>query len=346
MSTALVPSFGRALENLSSSDEGFLVRPDATLAELVEPFCGWLRVVRGRAEHTVVAYRKDVTTFARFCEQGALRRPAQVHRRVIEGYLAALHHRHGLTATTANRHRHALGTFWKFLRREELVTGDPVADTFGFKEPRRLPKYLTIPEQERVLEVLGAAHGPPLRPHHSHALTRRRDHALIATALFTGLRVEELATLRLEAVDLPGRRLRVTGKGNKEREAVIIPRLGAILRAYLCDVRPRCLAGGASPWMFPRVTRHGVYRGGRFGRERPLLTRSVYALVHRVLSPIVGRPVFPHMLRHSFASRLRENGAGIELIQEALGHADIRTTTIYSHLTSAKRMADIERYLS
>jgi integrase len=218
-------------------------------------------------------------------------------------------------------------------------------------------------------------------------LMGRRDYAIVATGLFTGLRVEELCNLRPEHVDLETGILRVVrGKGDKDREVSIVSRLRAILSAYLKDVRPQLLAlpigslsrGTGSMYWQARYTVDGrtVYRSTRtrdraeakrwfaangplpvspyffvHGRPknlssgRPFLTRHVYAIVRDTVSPILGRPVYPHALRHSFASRLREGEAPIELIQEALGHASIQTTMIYAHISSRKRRADLERYL-
>ena len=373
--TALVPVSAAAPE------------PRRALADLLEPFLAWFRLVRQRSENTVKSYGEDLRAFVAFCASRGIIRPEHVTYRVLEMYLAHLQHHKRLKATSANRHRHAIASYFRFLRREGIVAGNPAEDVFALKEPKRLPKYLTIPEQERLLEALAK----------DRSLTGRRDYALIATGLFCGLRVEELATLRLDAVDLTAGRLRVIGKGNKEREGVIIPRLGAILREYLADIRPtlvdRPVAGSVrrsgrrggmvwqaeykidgvehrfstqttdeaearailaervaqvrmrqeSPYLFVRAGATGSFRHRRRGQA--LLTRSMFLTVRRRVFEILGRRVGPHTLRHSFATRLRENGADLQLIQEALGHADIRTTTIYAHLTTTKRQQELARFL-
>jgi len=122
----------------------------------------------------------------------------------------------------------------------------------------------------------------------------------------------------------------------------VVPRLREILREYLEHTWPAIVGGRhGSPYLFTRV---GNRSAGARGAQ-PLLTRSIWYILERQVSPVVGKPVFPHMLRHSFASRLRENGCPLELIAEALGHSDISTTLIYAHMSTKKQRADIARYL-
>jgi integrase/recombinase XerC len=356
-----------------------------TLEALIPQFLGWLRFVRLRTENTGKAYGHDLAMFVEFCRGVGVTLPDQVTFRTVEMYCAWLLHERARKPSTANRHRYAIGELFKYLRREGIVLTNPVADVFPMKQGRRLPSYLSIAEQERVLRVVAK----------DTSLTGRRDLALVATALFCGLRCAELAGLRMEHVDLEAGVLRVVGKGDKERESVVIPRLRTILADYLENVRPALMAlpirgyvcregrgrtwvadykcngkryrwqTGAqdeaearailaeriadlqirqtSPFLFVRAGLKGEHRKRKAGL--PLLTRSIFMLIRRGLTPIVGRPVAPHMLRHSFASRLRENGADLVLIQEAMGHAQLSTTAIYAHLSSKKQRADVAKYL-
>jgi site-specific recombinase XerD len=248
---------------------------------------------------------------------------------------------------------------------------------------KKLPGYLTVPEQERIVRELAE----------DHSLLGRRDRALVATALLTGLRCAELAALQVQHLDLDAGRLRVVnGKGGKDRELPLIPRLEAILREYLEKVRPQLVGRPighlsrsrdqatwrlvysvdgkkvyrnlgtrslqeaekrhkelapvppAPPFVFVNAHDRGGQRVRRPGQA--LATKTIFGLVRRAVAPIVGRPVAPHMLRHSFASHLRENGADLQLIQEALGHANINTTTMYAHLSTNKRRQDLARLLA
>jgi site-specific recombinase XerD len=375
------PTGGGALLPLAPADGDAIAQRPPTMASYVPGFLGWFRLIRRRAENTVTAYGLDLRTFCEFCASVNVYDPAEITFEHVEIYMAWLLAQRKLKPNSANRHRYAIQQFFKFLRRRKVTTSNPTEDTFSLPVSKRLPKYVTVAAQERTLARLEK----------DATLTGRRDYALIATGFFCGLRVEELAVLRLAHVDLDAGLLRVIGKGDKEREGVIIPRLAAILRAYIAEVRPKLVGrqpGALHPpsrrrrtwfafyfldsrhlwrdtgatteadarawlaahvpvpadggYLFVRAGPKGGYRQAKAGT--PLLTRSIYALIVRRFAE-VGEHVTPHMLRHSFATRLLNHGAGIELIQTALGHSDIRTTMIYAHLTTEKRRADITRFL-
>jgi site-specific recombinase XerD len=333
---------------VKTTPSAVLVSADDSLEALAARFLQWLKFVRERSDDTVAAYGYDLASFLGFCADGGLVRPADVKVRHVELYMAWLRQTPRRTrggtgnhsAATANRHLAALRAFFAYLNREEILVGNPAAPAFVLRTGRRLPTYLTIGQQEALLDAMIPDHTP----------TGQRDLAIVAVMLFAGLRVSEVVNLRLEHVDLKGERLRVVaGKGDKDRELPIVPRLRGILAAYLSDGRGRLLTPKRARrprsddgWFFVRAGRSGW----RFAREGAALeSRSVYALIRTKVSPLVGRPIHPHMLRHSYASRLRENGAPLELIGESLGHEQISTTMIYAHISSKKQRADITRFL-
>jgi site-specific recombinase XerD len=323
VSTALVPT-----------ETDLFFRQPITLADYAPRFLGWLKLARGRSDNTLHNYGLDLRSFLGFCDLAGLERPSEMTFRHIEAFAAHLQRRRRLQPTTINRHVHCLRTFFTYLCREGAATHNPAAEVFSLKTPQRLPKYLSLAEQERVLAALAR----------DTSLPGRRDHALVATALLAGLRCRKLTTLRVDGVDLSGRTLRVIGKGDKEREVPIVRQLHAILASYLRDVRPH-MAQPRSPWLFVQRATIGGKGARRVRAGLPLDPRSGFCIIRGAVSPIVGRPVAPHMLRHSFASRLRERGADLALIRELLGHADIRTTTIYAHITNAKRREELGRLM-
>jgi site-specific recombinase XerD len=313
-----------------------------------ERFLSWLALVRGRAPLTVETYARGLQGFVRFARSQDLTDPRTVTHREIEDYLGALAMQ-GRRPALLLQHLSALRAFYRYLEREGVVSHNPAAVAIGPKKAHRLPAYLTIPEQERMLAGLATVPSP----------TGQRDYAMVATALFTGLRCAELVTLRLDSVSFEAGFCRVVGKGSKTREVPLIPRLAAILTAYLRDARPRLVLHADSPYVFPANLRpwgevHYKYgvpmpvrqsRRYRLALGAPLTTRGFFHTVRVHCSALVGRPVHPHMLRHSFASRLRAKGADLQLIQEILGHESIHTTTMYAHISTPLRTATVARLL-
>jgi site-specific recombinase XerD len=315
---------------------------------MIERFLSWFALVRGRAPLTIVTYARGLQGFVRFARAQDLLDPRAITHREIEDYLGWLGSR-GRRPGLQLQHLSALRTFYHYLEREGVMTYNPAAIAFGPKKEHHVPSYCTIAEQERILTTLATA---PT----SHG---QRDYAMVATALFAGLRCAELTRLRLDAVSFDAGFLRVVGKGNKTREVPLIPRLAAILTAYLRDARPELMLSAESPYVFPAerrprrwMTRYPTLtvrpqRSMRYRLElgAPLTTRGFFHVVRVRCSAIIGRPVHPHMLRHSFASRLRAKGADLQLIQEILGHESIQTTTMYAHISTPLRTATVARLL-
>jgi integrase/recombinase XerD len=356
-----------------------------TFEELVPRFLQWFAFTRGRSANTVKSYGHDLRIFTGFAAFANLQRPEDVDFRHLEFYLGWLRSERGDLPQTCNRHLHALRSFWKWMRREGFATNDPAADTFLLPTQKKLPAYLSDSEQERVLSTLAAG----------TSLLARRDYALIATGLLTGLRCSELAHLRVEHIDLEAGVLRVVnGKGGRDREVPVIPRLAAILTDYLTVVRP-ALVGRArgqvhrsdgtrgsyglvlydessgkrwinlrttdaaearrradeiaprpadAGWVFVNASPKRSHADTRAGHA--LGSKAVYHLVSRAVGAILGRHVHPHEMRHSFATRLRGRGGDLQLIQETLGHADIRTTTMYAHLSTPARRQKLTELLA
>jgi integrase/recombinase XerD len=276
----------------------------------------WLALVRGRAPLTIDAYQKDLRCFAGFARAAGLSLSRITHSE-IETYLSWLQTLGGRAPTTATRRLHALRSFFKYLAREGVVDRDPAVLAFGPKVRPRLPTYLAVREQEAVLTTLAR----------DASLRGRRDYALLGVALLAGLRVAELATLPLAAVRFDAEVVHVVGKGQKAREVPLVPRLAAILTRYCTETRPALAGPETLPWLFLRIRGHGARPAG------PVTTRALWRIIHDRVSPLVGRSVHPHTLRHSFASRLRAAGVDVQTIQQCLGHQSIVTTLDhYAHI--------------
>ncbi|ABI55420.1 tyrosine recombinase XerC [Alkalilimnicola ehrlichii MLHE-1] len=279
----------------------------ATLDDDIRHFLHHLRYERGLSPHTLQAYQRDLTRFHHWCAENGLADRDAVSAHDIRRFAAA-RHRQGLAPGSVQRTLSSLRSLFRYLVREGRLTGNPAEGVAAPRRPRRLPGVLSPDEAARLLE--GSPEDDPL------AL---RDRALYELIYSSGLRLAEAVGLDLGRLDLTEGLVEVVGKGAKTRRVPVGGKAREALQAWLA-VRP-ALAGADEPAVFVSQ------RGGR------LSARSVQARLARLATLSgVGRPVHPHMLRHSFASHLLESSGDLRAVQELLGHADIATTQVYTHL--------------
>lgn len=310
---------------------------------------------RDASPHTRRAYATALGAYVSWLDAAGLdwRTP---DRAALRRYLAELTEGHA--RTTVAQRLATIRSLYRWARRTGLVTTDPWAALATPRRPRRLPVVLAIEEVERLLDAVGADAGagdaPPGTPAGSSSAASRlgralslRDVALVETAYAAGLRISELAGARLGALDLGRGEIRVAGKGRKERVGLLGRPARSALGAYLADGRPALLArAGTAPR--PSDALFINHRGA------PLGARGIRYRLHRA-AVRAGLPddATPHTLRHSFATHMLDGGADLRVVQELLGHADLATTQVYTHvapgrLRSAYRRAhpragDVER---
>lgn len=270
-----------------------------------------LRVERNMSPQTVAAYRRDLTRYLRYLHQ---RRPikslADVHAHHVREYLRFLS---GLPLAPASitRTLSSLRSYHTFLTSEKGLKQNPAQLLEAPRRPRKLPVVLTIAEVEALLEAI-----TPTSP------LKKRDRALVELLYSAGLRVSEACELKVNCLLIDRGFIRVVGKGSKERLVPIGPRAVKALNIYLTHVRPGLARRGRSQ------ERVFLSRTGR-----PLTRMMVWNLLKKYARQAeLEKPVSPHTLRHSFATHLLEGGADLRAVQEMLGHADITTTQIYTHL--------------
>lgn len=288
----------------------------AAAAEL-ERFLEYLHRERNAAAATRSAYRRDLRRFADFLARQGIDDWARVATGQVQGFVAA-EHRRGVSGRAIARALAAIRALFAWLLREGRVGHDPAAGVRAPRGPRGLPRALEIEEVERLVAVPGD--GP----------LARRDRALLELFYSGGLRLAELADLDVAGVDLGDGVARVTGKGARTR---VVP-VGAPARRALADwLQVRAAwAGAEQPALF--VTRAG----------RRLSRRAIQARVgHWARRLGLPRHVHPHMLRHSFATHLLESSGDLRAVQDLLGHADIATTQVYTHLDFAHLAEVYER---
>jgi integrase/recombinase XerD len=277
-------------------------------AALIDRFIDALWVEDGLAPLTLAAYRRDLGLFAAWQEQASDRTLEHTQESDLLAYMSA---RHAATrATTANRRLTVFKRFFRWALREHLRTADPTLKLLAARQPMRVPKTLS----EAQVEALLAAPDPdsPLG---------LRDRTMMELMYASGLRVSELVGLKTVHVGLNEGALRVTGKGSKERLVPFGEEAHGWLRRYLADARSAILRGQVSDALFVTV------RGG------PMTRQMFWVLIKRhALQAGVQVPLSPHTLRHAFATHLLNHGADLRAVQMLLGHADISTTTIYTHV--------------
>jgi integrase/recombinase XerD len=289
------------------------------LGPAVAAFLTYARVEKGLSPNSLKSYSFDLISFQEFCLQ------REIHTLpgapVLPEYLDFLHAQ-GLSTRSVARHLSTLRNLFRFLLSEGRIGEDPTALLNAPKQWQSLPKYLT-PQQ--VVDLLGA---PDLsRPN------CRRDRAMIELLYACGLRVSELCSLRLTDLNLDLGFLRVTGKGEKQRIVPVGTRAQEALREYLSPARPALLKARSSPFLFVTA------RGGPMTRQGFWKLLNGYGRKAGIF-----RNLTPHVVRHSFATHLLEGGADLRSVQTMLGHADIATTQIYTHVVRERLKGVVDRH--
>ena len=275
----------------------------------VEPFLDYLALERGLRPGTLAAYRADIRRFASYLADRGVSEPATIDHRILHAYQSRLR-REGLAPTTIRRAQSALRAYFGFLAAEGIVPDDPTDRMDRPAAAKRLPEFLTQDEAAHVVEAVD-----PDSPAYW------RDRAVLELLYATGMRVSELTRLSLGDVDLELGSCLVFGKGGKERLVPVGAVALEVVRRYLASVRPAFDRGRARGALFLNQ------RGGRLSRM------SIWTIVTRAATRAgIERAISPHTLRHSCATHLLEGGADLAAVQELLGHADIATTQIYTHL--------------
>jgi integrase/recombinase XerC len=299
--------------------------PSGDAAAALQRFLGHLSS-RNSSPGTVREYRRHVAAFASYLAARGVDWRAP-DRATVRAYLGTLVER-GLSASTIGGQLAAIRSFYRHAARQGWIDGDPVAGVRSPKRPGRLPRVLSVDGAARLVEapttlrrVARRRRDPALAD-----ASARRDAAVLELLYATGMRISELASLTVDRLDPTRRRLRVIGKGRKERELLFGEPAGRAVRAYLASGRPTLAA--RSSRSVPALFLNSA--GG------PLTARGARMIVDRWVTAS-GAPAStsPHTLRHSFATHLLEGGADLRTVQELLGHASPATTQIYTHLSDA-----------
>ena len=269
----------------------------------IAAFIDHLKVERAMSAHTLDAYRHDLGEFVRWCAEQGIDDPSRADANHIRAWVAA-EHRRGLSPKSLQRHLSACRSWFRWLLKNDVVAANPADGVRGPKAPRNLPQVLDVDEAVQLVEL------------DTDAQLGTRDRALLELLYSSGLRVSELCGLHWNMLDLGSGLVTVTGKGNKQRVVPVGSHACRALEAWRGESHPRTDAP-----VFPG-------RGGA-----PITTRAVQIRLRQLAQRQgVYKRVHPHLLRHSFASHMLESSGDLRAVQELLGHADISTTQIYTHL--------------
>ena len=279
-----------------------------------ENFFYFLEVEREYSKNTISAYKNDLRSFKEFLDG---KDPLKVTKRDIFEFLMKLS-KGRLKPTTLRRKISSVRSFYAFLLKEGKIENDPTVDISLPKKDKRLPEVLSLEEIEKILNAIP-----------ENSFRGKRDRAIVELLYSCGLRVSELTGLRVKDIDMKNGFLKCFGKGSKERIVPFGERAKDVLKKYLEEREKK---GITSEYLF--VSRKG---------ER-ILRQFINAILNKYAKKArIRKKVHPHMLRHSFATHLLERGADLRSVQELLGHVDISTTQIYTHLTK-ERLREV--YLS
>ena len=278
----------------------------------VRTFLNYLRVEKGLSDNTIQAYRRDMAKFAAFAGKRGLG-TAEVRREHVVDFLGTLYRRN-LDSRSVARHLVTIRHFFRFSLTEGVIDDDPAANIESPKFRQSLPEFLSVDEVDRLL-----------RQPDANDTVGIRDKAMIELMYSTGLRVSELCGLRVSDLQMDPGCLRCIGKGNKERLVPVGHKALEAVQAYLREARKDLSRGVTSPYLFLNQKGHKLNRIafwktlGEYGRKAGLR-----------------KALTPHMLRHSFATHLLDRGADLRSVQMMLGHSDISTTQIYTHVVEER----------
>ncbi|WP_338152095.1 site-specific tyrosine recombinase XerD [Ligilactobacillus salivarius] len=277
----------------------------------------YLKVERGLSENTIASYGIDLKLFLEYLRENEIPSFKQVNKEVIVNYMQAEKNNNKANSSIL-RSVSSLRKFFQYLAQEKIIEKDPMLLIDTPKKKQHLPQVLTKEEVEKLL------HSP-----NTGQVLGLRDRAMLELMYATGLRISEIINLKLEDLHLTMGTLQTLGKGHKERIVPVGDEAIKWINRYLEEARPKLLKQKRSNYLFlnfhgNNLTRQGVWKN----------------LKAEVRKAGIQKNITPHTLRHSFATHILENGADLRIVQELLGHADISTTQIYTHLSN-KQLADI-----
>jgi integrase/recombinase XerD len=300
---------------------------DGRTFQHIENFLEMIAAERGAAANTLEAYKRDLIAYSAGLKSLATT-PVRATSNDLRAYLVALEAA-GFKPTSSARRLSAIRQFHRFLVAENTRADDPAVILEGPRQGQRLPKILSVAEIDRLLAVAKEGLDLESRPA-GERLRAARMNALLELLYATGLRVSELVALPRHALRGRDPLIAIKGKGGRERLVVVSEPAGEAVELFRGLLKVRAPGAAEGPWLFPADSDSGHLTRQAFARDLKDVAAAAGIATHRVS---------PHVLRHAFASHLLQNGADLRIVQELLGHADISTTQIYTHVLDERMKA-------
>lgn len=281
--------------------------------EYLDEFLEYLEYQKNYSKYTLINYQKDIETFYVFLKEKNIKNIKKIDYKTLRNYLEYLYEKK-YTSSSINRHISSLKSYFKYLKRENIINNNPALLLSTVKKEKKLPKTINSNDIETIL----------LLPDISTPLGAR-DSAILEMFYSTGIRVSELVKIKISDVELSENRIKIDGKGNKERYVLYGDILKEKMLKYVKDGRKKLLKEKQSKYLF--LNKNGD----------KLTERGVRVIIDNILKKAGEKNhISPHMIRHTFATHMLNEGADLKIVQELLGHENLSTTQIYTHVSNER----------
>ena len=281
--------------------------------EYLDEFLEYLEYQKNYSKYTLINYQKDIETFYVFLREKNIKNIKKIDYKTLRNYLEYLYEKK-YTSSSINRHISSLKSYFKYLKRENIIDNNPALLLSTVKKEKKLPKTINTNDIETIL----------LLPDISTPLGAR-DSAILEMFYSTGIRVSELVKIKISDVELSENRIKIDGKGNKERYVLYGDIIKEKMLKYVKDGRKKLLKEKQSKYLF--LNKNGD----------KLTERGVRVIIDNILKKAGEKNhISPHMIRHTFATHMLNEGADLKIVQELLGHENLSTTQIYTHVSNER----------
>lgn len=282
------------------------------MLECVKDFIDYLSIEKNYSSYTILNYHKDLEDFVEFLNNECINSFKEVDYKILRNYLNNMFNKN-YSSKTISRNLSSLRTFFKYLSRENIIDFNPMVLISNPKEEKRLPVYLNYKELEDILDI------PDIK-----TVIGLRDATILELLYSTGIRVGELVNIKIKDIDFNGKRIKILGKGNKERYVLFGDKCLNLLNRYLVESRNKLIKKSCD-YLFLNQ------------RGTPISVRTTEKMVSDVVKKSsIKFKISPHTLRHTFATHMLDNGADLNSVGELLGHANLNTTAIYTHVSNER----------